>query len=426
MLSPLFRSELAAAQQQNWLGEVQILSQPSLRASAFISSLLLLGVSAFSFYGSYTRRVHANGQVQPSSGLITIASPKTGRISTAFVHEGDHVLEGQLLYRINVDADSQKGPTQNRIVAQLELQKKSLEKQKAAKLSLASIEKQLLRSQLDNCIEQNEQLKKQIDVQEKLEEPIKNRADQLAQFVDRGLARSAEYQSQNYLYLQADSQLTQFRQAKLQIEGKILDLKAQIAGFEDKLAREVAEIDRSAAQIELSVAESDAQAIIEVRAPKEGNLTSIKVHSGQDVTIGGALLTLLPGSGQLQINLYVDSKAIGFIRTGQVVMLRYAAFPFQRFGLHRGTIIEVTRAPFDDKTPHNLRGMDPQKNEAIYRVIVKPNEEEITIDGVAQALEVGMSVEADISLEKRALYLWMLDPIDRLKQSVGLVFNGDT
>ena len=52
---------------------------------------------------------------------------------------------------------------------------------------------------------------------------------------------------------------------------------------------------------------------------------------------------MLPTGDALQANLYVDSSSIGFIREGAPVLLRYAAFPFQRFGLYQGRVKEITK-----------------------------------------------------------------------------------
>jgi membrane fusion protein len=267
----LFRSQVAQCRKDNWLGEAQIVQPLPIRIVALTCIGLILATLAFAIFGTYTRRVHAEGVMEPNVGLITVVSPRAGRVGSAGVHEGDCVEKGQFLYAIDVDAVSANGPTQVRIIAQLEQQKASVERQKAARAALAVIEKQALQEQLDNSISQRDQLAEQIALQDKLVTPVKDRTDVLAGFVERGISRASEFQSQNYLYLQADAQLAQFRQISLQLAGKIADLKSQIAEFDDKLARELAEMDRAMAQLEQQIAESEAQQAIEVRAPGGGH-----------------------------------------------------------------------------------------------------------------------------------------------------------
>jgi membrane fusion protein len=421
----LFRTQVADSRKDNWLGEAQIVQPLPIRIVAMTCIGLILATLAFAIFGTYTRRVHAEGVMEPNVGLITIVSPRAGRVGSSGVHEGDHVEKGQFLYTIDVDAVSANGPTQARIITKLEQQKESVERQKSARAALALIEKRSLQEQLDNSISQSSQLAEQITLQEKLEQPVKDHTDELARFVDRGLARSSEFQSQNYLYLQADSQLAQFRQSSLQLAGRIADLKSQIAEFDDKLTRELAEMDRAMAQLEQQIAESESQRAIEVRAPEKGVLTSIRIQAGQQVAAGATLLTLLPSSGRLQANLYVDSSAIGFVDPGKGVMLRYAAFPFQRFGLYRGSVAEVTHAPLDAADQPASAGGAPKSNSpasgGVYRVIVRPDMDQVMAYGQPRPLEAGMRVEADIALEKRPLYRWLLDPVYHLKHSAALV-----
>jgi len=357
---------------------------------------------------------------------MTIASPVSGRISSSAVKEGDRVEKGQILYTIDLDAVSANGPTQERVISELSRQKESIDKQRMLRASTAASEKRALQDQTANLEAQLTQLKEQIEVQDKLVPPLKKRVETLAKALSDGLARSADLQTQNYLYMQATAQLAQFKQASLQISGKIDDTKAKLTTFDAKLAEDLAEMDRSSAQLQQQVAESEAKRTIEVRAPENGTLTSIRVQAGQNVVSGAVLLTLLPREGRLQADLFVDSSAIGFVERGAVVMLRYAAFPFQRFGLYRGVVTEVTRAPVEDGKTLGASGVkDAEKPPGgLYRITVKPDQNAVIAYGEKRPLEAGMRVEADVALEKRPLYRWLFDPLYHAKRSFDLVTGG--
>ncbi|KQP01019.1 HlyD family efflux transporter periplasmic adaptor subunit [Methylobacterium sp. Leaf93] len=424
MTSPLFRAEVARARQDSWLGEAQIVQPLSIRLMTAITILITIAAILYVVFGTYTRRIHAFGMLTPDVGLITVASPVAGRVSASGVKEGDRVVQGQLLYTLDLDAVSANGPTQQRIIDQLARQKETIEAQSRLRSAMAATEKRSLAEQIDNLQSQSRQLEEQVQLQEKLVPPLKERVDVLAKAVSDGFARSADLQNQNYLYLQASSQLAQFRNSRLQLMGKVGELQATLATFDDKLARDLAEMERTAAQLEQQRAESEARRAIEVRAPEKGILTSIRVQAGQGVGAGATLLTLLPSEGRLQANLFVESSAIGFIDTGEAVMLRYAAFPFQRFGLYRGTVSEVTRAPLEAADLPEAAGAKAKNGDGIYRIIVRPDENSVIAYGESRRLEAGMRVEADIALEKRPLYRWLLDPLYRVKRSVDLVTRG--
>ncbi|HML29567.1 MAG TPA: HlyD family efflux transporter periplasmic adaptor subunit, partial [Hyphomicrobium sp.] len=413
MSSPLFRSQVAAARRNAWLGDAQLVQPLPLRIVTLVCLMLMLSAIAYSVLGAYTRRVHALGILTPDVGLITVASPVAGRVSSSGAKEGDHVAKGQLLYTIDLDAVSASGPTQKRVIQELSRQKDSIIKQRALRASTAADEKSALEEQAQNLAAQSKQLDEQIKLQDELLPPLKQRVETLTKAVTDGIARSGDLQTQNYLYMQAAAQLAQFDQASLQIKGKMADVKAKLTTFDSKLAQDLAEMDRSSAQLEQQIAESEAKQGIEIRAPEKGVLTSIRVQAGQSVAPGAVLLTLLPSDGRLQANLFVDSSAIGFVEKGAVVMLRYAAFPFQRFGLYRGVVTEVTRAPVESGDALDASGLkDSDKARGgVYRIVVRPDRKTVTAYGEERALEAGMRVEADIALEKRPLYRWLFDPL---------------
>lgn len=424
--SPLFRLEVIEARRNAWLGEAQIIQPLPVRIVAAACVIMVAAVGLYAWQGTYTRRIHAVGLLAPDIGLISLASPVAGRVGSTGVREGDKVARGQLLYTIDLDAVSASGPTQERVIAELERQRQSVERQRTARADLAGTERQALREQMANLSEQSAQLAKQIDLQDKLVPPLRARVEELADAVARGYARAADFQSQNYLYMQASAQLAQFQQSRLQIDGKLADTKSQLAAYDDRLARDLADLDRTAAQLAQQKAESEARRAIEVRAPEAGTLTSIRAQVGQTVAAGATLLTLLPSAGRLQANLFVDSSAIGFAEAGAPVMLRYAAFPFQRFGLHRGVVTEVTRAPLgsDDAPDFARRAAARGEGTDLYRIVVRPDSDTVLAYGERRSLEAGMRVEADIALEKRSLYRWLLDPVTHVRESLALVTRG--
>ena len=55
-------------------------------------------------------------------------------------------------------------------------------------------------------------------------------------------------------------------------------------------------------------------------------------------------MTLVPAGARLEARLYGPSRAIGFVRPGQRVLLRYEAFPHQKFGQYEGVVRSVSRS----------------------------------------------------------------------------------
>jgi len=427
----LFRNEVTQTERNGWLGPAQLVQPLSIRLVAGGTLALLLAVTLYACLGTYTRRVHATGVVLPTTGLITVASAAAGVVSSSAVREGDQVKKGALLYVIDLDTNSSDGATEQRVITELQSQKANLEQQRDLRKSMARVEKQGLQDQRSNLQKQYGKLGEQIDIESKAVAIQKAKAQDLQRGEKAGFIRDSEFQSQNYLYIQTLSQQAQFEQLYLQTAGRIGELDRQIAMFDEKLAQDVNKIQGEVLHVEQVITETEAKRRIEVRAPEAGTTTSIRVHVGQRIAAGAPLLTLLPKSGKLSVNLFVNSTAIGFIAKGTPVVLRYAAYPFQRFGLYHGTVKEVTRAPIETLPQNQLEATLAAESHTandmkagVYRILVKPEKPYVMAYGKPKSLEAGMQVDADIALERRPLYRWLFDPLYHLQRSVSLVTNG--
>ena len=120
----------------------------------------------------------------------------------------------------------------------------------------------------------------------------------------------------------------------------------------------------------------------------------------------------------MEANLFVDSSAIGFLQVGAPVLLRYSAFPFQKFGLYKGKVTEITLAPITQDT-----GPPRSANEkgSLYRIVVTPELPYVLAEGKRQRLEAGMQVQANIALDRRHLYEWMFEPLYQIQRSVRII-----
>jgi membrane fusion protein len=163
-----------------------------------------------------------------------------------------------------------------------------------------------------------------------------------------------------------------------------------------------------AAGAPLAVLSPEAQPEIVITAPRDGTATALAATPGSSVAAGTPLLTLVPAGGRLQARLYAPGRAIGSVRPGQRVLLRYEAFPYQRFGQHEGVVRSVSQATVD---PAELAGAAPPgvaPGEPSYRIVVDlASQSDRTGD---MQLRPGMQLEADILIETRRLYQWVLDP----------------
>jgi membrane fusion protein len=88
------------------------------------------------------------------------------------------------------------------------------------------------------------------------------------------------------------------------------------------------------------------------------------------------------------------------------VLLRYQAYPYQKFGHHVGQVVRISRSAL---TPE--RGAASAGAEPFYRVLVSLARQTVTAYGEEEPLRPGMVLEADILGEHRRLVEWVLEPL---------------
>jgi membrane fusion protein len=111
--------------------------------------------------------------------------------------------------------------------------------------------------------------------------------------------------------------------------------------------------------------------------------------------------------------MYVPSRAVGFIKPGMTALLRYQAFPYQKFGQHSARIREVaTTSIRPEELPTSAAAMPgAAQSEPVYRVLLQLDQQAVRAYGMAMPLRSGMLVDASVMLERRKLYEWVLEPL---------------
>ena len=128
-------------------------------------------------------------------------------------------------------------------------------------------------------------------------------------------------------------------------------------------------------------------------------------------------MSIVPEAAQLQAHLFAPSGAVGFVEAGQAVRLRYAGYPYQKFGQYDGEVLAVSRSPLSSQElPSALANLGQQLGgEGLYRITVKLASQSVNTYGRAQPLSAGMQLEADVLQDTRRVIEWIFEPALSLK-----------
>jgi membrane fusion protein len=203
-----------------------------------------------------------------------------------------------------------------------------------------------------------------------------------------------------------ERQQIELRREQVTLQGELNDLPL-------KTQAELATIDRNMATTEQELAEAEARREIVVPAPQDGTVTAILIEQGGHANVSAPLLSIVPAGASLEAHLYSPSRAVGFLRPGQHVLLRYQAYPYQKFGHYEGVLASVSRSAVNPgELPPQLAGVTTAEvagAEPVYLITVRLARQTVTAYGRQVDLQPGMQLEADIALETRRLYEWVLD-----------------
>lgn len=418
MSHDLFRREALDARRGNWLGSVA-LSQPlSLRVMAAIAVAIAIVAILFLTLASYTRRSRVVGQLVPSRGLATVLAPVTGVVTQIALAEGARASTHEPLAVISIPrATPVSGDTTIALARELAQRRDGLERSRSAQRVLLETQARGFAAQIAVARDELREIEAEIATQreqvriarETLERMRRLEQDRYVSAVDR---RQSEAQALNHISamqaLQGKALTT--RRLLAQLEQARSELPGQRLAAEASFSRDTALLQQEQLQLE-------SQSSIAVHAPVDGIVSTRLVEAGQSVQQGQPLLSIIPGDGRLQADLLVPSRAVGFVEPGDRVLLRYQAFPFQKFGHQEGRVARVGRSALTPAELATLLGA-AKASEPMYRVTVTLTRQSIVAYGHRERLRPGMALEADIMGESRTLLEWALEPLYAIKGKI--------
>jgi membrane fusion protein len=408
----IFRREALESQRNSWIGEITLIRPLATTLLTGVAVATALALGAFLALGEYTRKVRVSGVLVPDRGLIRLVSPQDALVVERRVAEGARVHAGDVLFVLSLDRSAASGDTQAAVQRSLAAREKSLAEAAAQQQSLHASQQSAMTRRLADM--QREQIALDAEAalsaqRVALAEETRARYESLRadNFVS---SAQVQAKAEELLGLQAQRQsLERQRNAHAR---EVAALEAQRRDLPLDNAKKLGEISRDRAELAQQGAESEARRSLVVRAPQDGVVSGLIAQPGQTVTPGVALASLVPAQAKLQAHLYAPSSAVGFLRAQQPVLLRYDAFPYQKYGSQHGRIDQVSLAPLSatemagQPTPRAALGGEP-----MYRIAVTLERQDIVAGAQARPLVPGMQLEADVPIERRRLVEWLFAPV---------------
>lgn len=408
MSSSLFRKEAVNHQKDRLMGEVLLLQPISLVILTVVALIVALFIAALLAWGTYARRETVRGYLVPDAGIVKIYASSPGTISKICVTEGEHVDASQPLFTVLAERALEAG--QDVSLMQIEeLQQSLFQKKKQIEGAKAfnTLELERLDAQIESSKVELAELNKAIEIQKERLLMSESRVKTLEGLKLKGHISEIDYQKmlEEYLTMKQNQQELYRGQAakKMGIEQAMKERAQFPLRHEEKLSElegQIADLNRQRMDVE-------GRRSHEIRSPIAGRVTGLQARLGQWQSHTTQMVSIIPDGASLEAELFLPTRAIGFIQTDQQVRLRYDAFPYQRFGIYEGQVKSISKNilhPSELQLPFELQ-------EPVYKVIVSLDSQEVRAYGEALPLQAGILLEADIILDNRSLFEWVLEPL---------------
>jgi HlyD family secretion protein len=381
----------------------------------------------------------------PQSFLKIVQPAEPGIVREILVKDGDAVEEGQVLVRMDtrlhdadrkaldnelrlrslqlrrIDAELAGVPLQRQtddlpeLLAQIEAQYRA--RRQAFLDSMGAERAVLARAQQD--------LRVALEVEDKLRKTVpiyREQAQGWDQLAREGFAGKLMALERRRLHIESEQDLR--AQAH-----NIAGLKASIAQAEQRLAqlasnyrqqlqneRVEADAHRHRLQQELDK-QQHRRSLLELRAPQAGLVKELATRTpGTVVAPGTILLTLVPQGEPLIAEVWVNNADAGFVRSEQRARIKFAAYPFQKYGLLEGWVQHVGA---DAQERADDAGSAKPARDASYRALIALENAFLERQGQRLRLLPGMLVNAEIHLGTRSVLDYLLSPLQKVAHEAG-------
>jgi hemolysin D len=386
----------------------------------------------------------ADGRLTPRTSLKIVQPTDPGTVVEIAVTEGEMVLPGQILMRLDPGLHEAETRALQGELAQRALQLRRIDAELADRPLLllpgdssetfarADAQHRANRMSYLDALAQESSAVARTTQDLQAAEAVQSKLQRTVPIYQTMADRYRTLQSEGYVSELAALERQRDRIEKEQDlaaqEHTVQSLRANLAQAHRRLAqvsstyRQQLHAERAQAAGQRGHAEEDlakqlhrAKAV-ELRAPAAGVVKDLATHTiGTVVSPGTVMLTLVPLGEELQADVLVRHIDAGFVRVGQRARIKLASYPFQKYGLVEGTVVHVSPDASDNATMRHDPGDEgtaPAPPNG-YRARIELVSQSIPFDGHPLPLNPGMQVIAEIRFGDRTLLEYLLAPVQK-------------
>jgi membrane fusion protein len=408
----LFRGEVLRERRSRALGRAVPLYAGDTLPIVAILVITVAGVALWLATGNYARSATVEGWVVPDGPTARILPAQSGTLVALDVHDGQRVHKGDRIGVVQIQSANAlaRDPAQQALTI-VARERAALGRQRAAAEQGNAEEAKRLAGAAAQLRVRIAATDRQIALQRTRVASSRRSLAILGDAHAKKYISEIDYEGQRRQHLDEEARLQALVVDRAALQGRLDDALAASRRLPVDLGAKLAELTSSDSELQQRRLDIEGASTIVLTAPIDGQVTAVQARVGQPVGPERPLLYLLGGDAKLVVELYAPSRAIGFARVGQSVRLMYDAFPYQQFGSFAGTVTAISHtalAPDEIDAPIKLV-------EPAYRLRVRLDNQAVDAFGGVYPLQPGMTLKANVVLEKQSFLGWLLEPLNAVR-----------
>lgn len=402
-------------------------------------ALLLAGV-LWSAFAQLPIVATAQGQFIPKGKVKVVQPLGNGTVKAILVHAGQAVTKGQALIELNptvsaADAQATRGQLdlahrqRQRIESQLgHPAQPSVAGGSAAdagvEASLQAAEEEAYRTDLAAAKSRLEQADAQFaagrDSLSMLQQSLGVISSQLRdaeELASIGAIARDDYLRLKRQYIETRGQFDAQRHDMLKLQAEQDAARMGVVQVKARYRRDLLHSLESNTETRLRLDATNAKAqrdldLQVLRSPVDGVVQEVGVTSvGEVVSPSQKVAIIVPRDTPLEVEANLPNQDIAFVKVGQPVQIKVAAFPFEQFGVIPGRVVQIS--PDATQVAAGSSGGPVPAGGLVYRIRVRPERSTLMAHGHPVPMLPGMAVQADIDTGRRSVMAFFLDPFKR-------------
>lgn len=367
---------------------------PAAMWAVYLMLAALAGAIGWAWVAQVDIVARANARVVPDGREQVIASLEGGILRELLVREGQQVREGQelaLLDPTRFEAQQAEGQARRLALrgALARLQAESTGKPLVFPPEVQAA-KAVLEGETDSYQARQRALGEAVDLNRRSIALLQKELGVAEAMSARGLMSEVEVmrvrRQVNDLNLQMQERQNRFRQ---DASAELVKVRNELSLLEEQM-----------------VVRDDALRRTTLTSPVKGIVKTIKANTiGGVVGPGAPLMEIVPIGSRVLVEARIKPADIGFVRTGQDVVIKLSAYEYTVYGGLKGTVQSISPDAIGD--PDRAGAADA----TYYRALIRADRTPLQAQGKPLAVLPGMTATVDIRTGQRSVLGFLMRPL---------------